>query len=116
MDNRIEILDANKKLLAVKVGKNMPKGLFAHSSEKDYIQIMSWNYDAGKELQAHTHLFAPRNISCTQEAIVVLQGKLKADVYDKDNNKLTDVVVEEGECMFFLFGGHGYKILEDNTR
>lgn len=67
-------------------------------------------------LKPHVHLMAPRKISHTQEVIVLLSGRLRADIFDLEHRPVEQVLLEAGECMVLLRGGHGYKILEDGTR
>ena len=116
MGSRIEFREKNGNLLAFKIGRDLTQGLFAHSDENDFVQVLSWNYDAGKKLQAHAHRLVPRNATRTQEAIVVLSGQLRADIFDNERHLIGQVSVGAGECMVFLNGGHGYEILEDGTR
>ena len=116
MGSRIEFRDKNGALLAYKIENDLSEGLCPYSDDKDFIQVLSWNYRAGTILQSHTHLPVSRNVTHTQEAIVVLSGRLKADVFDAERHLVAKVLVEAGECMVFLQGGHGYEILKDGTR
>ncbi len=116
MSNRVELRDSAGALLAYKIGPELATGLSAYSSQEDFLQMLSWNYQAGTVLQTHEHLQAPRSVDHTQEAIVVLQGSLRADVFDSQRQPVDRVTVGAGECMVFLQGGHGYEILEDETR
>jgi hypothetical protein len=115
MNNTIEIRDPMGKLLAYKIGRDLPEGLQAYSHELDFVQVLSWNYQSGKKLQAHFHLQSPRSATHTQEAIVVMSGRLRVDIYGQDRETLRQLLVDSGECMVFLEGGHGYEILEDGT-
>jgi len=110
------IVDGSGCLLAYKIPPGVPDGLAAYSDDDDFVQVLSWFYPAGKQLQAHVHRDVPRTATLTQEAVVVMQGRMRADVFDDARNLLTEVVIEAGECMVFLRGGHGYEILDDNTR
>ena len=116
MRNRIEFRDKNGTLLAYKIGSDLAQGLSAYSDESDFIQVVSWNYQAGKKLQPHVHRLIPRSANHTQEAILVLSGQLRADIFDNERHLIGQVLVGVGECMVFLNGGHGYEILEDGTR
>lgn len=115
MNNRIEYRDADGTLLAYKIGSDLRQGLCSYSDDDDFLQVLSWHYQAGKKLPTHAHLMAPRSAKHTQEAIVVLSGQLRADVFDGERNPVAQVLVGPGECMVFLQGGHGYEILEDGT-
>ena len=114
--SRIEFRDKNGALLAYMIKNDLSEGLCPYSDDKDFIQVLSWNYRAGTILQSHTHLPVPRNVTHAQEAIVVLSGQLRADIFDNERHLIGQVLVGVGECMVFLNGGHGYEILEDGTR
>ena len=116
MHARTEIRDAVGRLLAYRVPDDWPDGLCACSNESDYLQLLTWQYDAGQQLHAHMHLPAPRSVTHTQGVIVVLSGSLRADVFDKDRQPAAQVTLSAGQAMVFLRGGHGYEILEDRTR
>lgn len=116
MVNRTEIKDSRGKLVAYKIGGNAPQGLSAWSAPEDYLQTLVWNYPAGKRLAAHAHRNVPRRVTHTQEAVVVLAGRLQANVYDAERRLAGSIDVGRGEVLVLLEGGHGYEILEDGTQ
>ena len=113
---RIEYRDAQGTLLAYKMPADPDPGLSAYSDDGDFIQALHWRYDAGKKLQSHEHLHVPRTAAHTQEVIVVLRGRVRATVYDAARNAVATVEIGPGEAMALLRHGHGYEILENDTR
>jgi hypothetical protein len=113
---RIEYRDAQGTLLAYKIPADPEPGLSAYSEDSDFIQALHWRYDAGKRLPAHEHLTVPREATHTQEVIVVLQGRVRTTVYDAARNAVATVEIGPGEAMALLRHGHGYEILENDTR
>jgi len=116
MNNRIEFRDKRGTLIAYKIGNDLHEGLCPYSDDSDFVQVLSWNYQGGKKLNRHTHLQVPRSATHTQEAIVVLSGQLRADVFDGKRQLIGQILLGAGECMVFLQGGHGFEILDDGTR
>jgi len=114
--NRIEYRDSAGTLLAYKIPSDPAPGLTPYSDDADFIQALHWHYDGGKRLQAHEHLRVPRTATHTQEVIVVLRGRVRTTVYDAAHNAVAVVEVAPGEAMALLQHGHGYDILEDDTR
>ena len=110
------IRDSKGNPLAYRITADIPEGLCTCSGDGDFLQVLSWNYDAGKKLKAHEHLEAPREITYTQEAVVVLSGSLKARIYDRKQSPVTELTLVTGECLVLLEGGHSYEILENGTR
>jgi len=110
------VKDDNDRRLAFKFGKDdIPKGLNFFSDDNDFIQIGTWNYDKGKQLLAHIHNEVPRQSLRTQEFIFLVQGSLKASIYDENEKHVEDVIVGVNEGMVMLAGAHGYEILEEDT-
>ncbi|MEI6212024.1 MAG: hypothetical protein WCR06_10420 [bacterium] len=113
---RMEYRDATGTLLAYKMPAEPEPGLTPYSDDTDFIQALHWRYDSGKRLQAHEHLCVPRAATHTQEVIVVLRGRVRTTVYDDAHTPVAVVEVAAGEAMALLRHGHGYEILEDDTR
>ena len=52
----------------------------------------------------------------TQEMTYVKKGSMRVLLYDDEQNYLQDFVLYESDLAVFGYGGHGYEILEDNTK
>lgn len=91
-------------------------GLNFFSPDGDFIQVGTWSYEAGKELKAHIHNEVKREVLWTQEVLFVRRGKLRARVYDTEENLVSQIEVSAGDVIILLRGGHGYDILEDGTQ
>ena len=81
-----------------------------------FVQVGSWWYDSGKELQKHCHKIYERVACLTQEAIYIKSGSLKVSLYTEDKIFFKDFILSEGDLAVFAFGGHGYTIMSDNTK
>lgn len=92
------------------------EGLSFFSKDEEYVQVGTWVYPEGKELAAHVHNFLPRDISHTQEVLFIKKGKIEASIFDKNNYLFSKIELNEGDIIILLNGGHGYKILENNTQ
>ncbi len=91
-------------------------GLNFFSDDGDFIQVGVWGYGAGKELKAHIHSEVKREVLWTQEILFVRSGKLLANIFDTDEKKVAELEVGAGDVIILLRGGHGYEILEENTK
>ena len=91
-------------------------GLNFFSNDEEFIQVGTWGYGEGKELLAHKHNKSSRETNWTQEVLFIKQGKILITVYDDDNKKIEEWVASSGDIIIMLSGGHGYKILNDNTQ
>jgi len=108
-------IEHNGILLGIIVkSQDWKEGLDFFTSNDDFIQVGTWNYQ-NKVLKAHEHIINKREISKTQEIIVVLEGEVLVDFYF-DKSIVKKEVVRKGEFAIFLNGGHGYQIPNIKTK
>ena len=91
-------------------------GLNFISSENDYQQVGTWGYNRGQKLSPHIHLIEPREVRRTQEVIFVKSGCIRVSIYTEKEEFLKSVELKKGDTIVLLNGGHGYEILEDDTK
>ena len=109
--------DQNNKLICiVHLKSDWVKGLNFITEDEEFIQAGTWWYDKDKVLDRHHHNLLKRTSTITCECIFVVQGSMLVDLYDENNIFLNDFKMHSGDTAVFLGGGHGYKILEDNTK
>lgn len=111
-----KVMDGNSVLALVIRDADWEKGLNFVSSESDYQQVGIWGYEKGQKLEPHIHLREPREVLCTQEVVFVKDGHIRANIYSKKEEFIKSVELKKGDTIILLNGGHGYEILEDNTR
>tara|TARA_R110002020_G_scaffold207313_4_gene412825 strand:- start:7294 stop:7707 length:414 start_codon:yes stop_codon:yes gene_type:complete len=63
----------------------------------------------------HRHLDCNKIVSTTQEAWVILDGRIEGTFYDLDDSLLCSFEMGSGDCAVIYRGGHSLKVLEDNT-
>jgi len=63
----------------------------------------------------HKHLECNKKASMTQEAWVILDGKVKGTFYDLDDSLLCSIEMGSGDCAVIYRGGHSLRVLEDDT-
>ncbi len=76
-------------------------------------QLAYMKYDAGKIIPAHVHNPVHRDVFYTQEVLFLKKGKLRVDFYSKAQEYLESCVLEAGDVILLITGGHGFKVLED---
>jgi hypothetical protein len=92
------------------------EGLDFLTSDSGFIQAGTWWYQNGKDLAAHKHLIYERESNLTQEVIVIITGRVLAELYDENDRLFYSKELLPGDIGIMLTHGHGYKILEDNTK
>lgn len=92
------------------------KGLNFITDDEHFIQAGSWWYDKGKVLDSHTHNEFKREAFRTQESVYVVQGSMKVRLFTEDHQYIEEYKMFQGDLAVFISGGHGYEILENDTK
>ena len=113
----MKIIKNNKKIIVIIYrDQDWIEGLNFVTPDEMFVQVGSWWYQKGKELDKHVHKNFKREALRTQECVYVKQGSMKVDLYTEEQEKFDDFILYTGDLAVFAYGGHGYKILEDNTK
>lgn len=111
-----KIVDGETLVAELVRDSDWENGLHFISSPDDYIQVGTWEYPKGKNLQVHKHLSYPRTGLKTQEFIFIKEGSVRVEIFSEDKRLLGTEILKKGDFIILLHGAHGYEILEDNTR
>lgn len=101
-------------VVAIIVRKDFEKGGIHFFTPNDYSQQLAYmSHPTGKEIQPHLHKKVQREVHYTQETLFIRKGKLQVDFYSDDQKYLVSRVLEAGDVILLIKGGHGFKVLED---
>ena len=83
----------------------------------NFIQCATLKMEKGKTFDPHKHITKNRHYpeQIAQESWVVIKGSVKCILYDLDNTIIAEPILKQGDASFTLYGGHTYKILEEDT-
>tara|TARA_Y100001963_G_C6672692_1_gene395871 strand:+ start:498 stop:905 length:408 start_codon:yes stop_codon:yes gene_type:complete len=83
----------------------------------NFIQCATLKMGKGKTFPPHKHITKNRHHpeQIAQESWVVIKGSVKCILYDLDNTIIAEPILKQGDASFTLYGGHTYKILEEDT-
>jgi mannose-6-phosphate isomerase-like protein (cupin superfamily) len=110
----IEHVIYNQVELALIVRSHFHKEGIEFFTPNDYSQQLAFmSHPAGKEIQPHIHKKVQREVYFTQETLFIRKGKLQVDFYSDDQSFLESRVLEAGDVILLIKGGHGFKVLED---
>jgi mannose-6-phosphate isomerase-like protein (cupin superfamily) len=76
-------------------------------------QLASMSYKPGKIIPAHTHQEVRREVLYTQEALFIRKGKLRVDFYTAEQDYRCSRILQQGDVILLIAGGHGFEVLED---
>ena len=66
----------------------------------------------GKVVKRHRHKLVKREIFRTQEVLVLLEGKIRVELFDDDGEKLKTLFMKPGDAILLARGGHKVDVLE----
>jgi hypothetical protein len=70
-------------------------------------------HPAGKVIAPHFHNPVSREVQVTQEVLLIKRGRLRVDFYGEDRCHLESRILEAGDTIMLVSGGHGFEVLED---
>ena len=110
----IEKIEFDGKLLALLVRDSFRK-LGVHFVTPDELsqQLAFIHHPVGKKIEPHVHNPIAREVLYTQEVLLIKRGKLRVDFYDGDRNYLHSKILEQGDTLLLVAGGHGFEVLEE---
>lgn len=76
-------------------------------------QLAYMQHPAGKQIAPHYHNPIPREVTYTQEVLVIRKGRLRVDFYTREPRYLESRVLEAGDVILLAGGGHGFEVLEE---
>ena len=101
-------------VVAIIVRKDFEKQGIHFFTPNDYSQQLAYmNHPTGKDIQPHVHKKVQREVHYTQETLFIRKGKLQVDFYSDDQKYQESRVLEAGDVILLIKGGHGFKVLED---
>ena len=112
----MNIYEGSKLIAIIKKYEDWKKGLDFVTEDDKFIQVGTWNYDAGKLLDRHEHNLVERKSDITQECVFVVSGSMNVYFYSTEREFLKKIKLNQFDYAVIFAGGHSYKILEDDTK
>jgi hypothetical protein len=110
----LEQIDCRGELLAIILNRDFTlPGIHFFTPNELSQQLAYMRHSAGKKIQAHLHNPVPRQVQYTQEVLFIKRGKLRVDFFDTDQNYLESRILEAGDVILLIQGGHGFEVLEE---
>lgn len=72
-------------------------------------------YPQGGIIPRHVHRPYVRQVVGMSEVLLVRQGRMEADFYSDDKQYLESRILEQGDLLVLISGGHGFRCLEDTV-
>lgn len=112
--NQIKEIRKKDKRLAIVIKNNYQSDGVNFLTPNEYSQQVAYmHHPTGKVIDAHVHNMVHRNVVMTQEVLLIKRGKLRVDFYDDYEDYLESIVLEAGDIILLVSGGHGFTVLEE---
>lgn len=111
---KIEKIEKKNKLLAMIIRNDYSSEGINFLTSNDFSQQIAYmHHSTGKKIDAHIHNLVHRNVVFTQEVLFIKKGKLRVDFYDDYEDYLESTILEAGDVILLVSGGHGFKVIEE---
>lgn len=109
-----QIFDSDNRLLAFIVRKDFSEPGITFFTEPSLSQQLAFmRHPSGKVIEPHIHCEVQRSVSYTQETLIIRRGRLRVDFYNDDKSFLSSRVLEGGDVILLICGGHGFEVLDE---
>lgn len=110
----IEEIRHNSELLAVIISSRYNKQGVSFFTPNELSQQLAYmHHPAGKAIDPHVHNPVHRSVQYTQETLFIKRGKLRVDFYSEDKKYLESRMLEAGDVILLIKGGHGFEVIEE---
>ena len=83
--------------------------------DEEFLQLAAMRLPFGKTFLPHKHVYCEKTTTIAQESWVVIEGSVKAILYDLDDKIIYEPILYAGDVSITLRGGHNYEILQEDT-
>lgn len=109
-----KIEDADNNVLAIIIRELYDKTGVTFVTPDDYSQQVAYmHHPKGHIILPHVHNEVKREILYTKEVLVIKKGKLRCDFYSDMEEYLKSVIINSGDVILLVSGGHGFECLEE---
>lgn len=63
-------------------------------------------------IEPHVHLKTMREVTYTQEVLLIRSGKVRVDFYTQEMQYFASEILHQGDIILLALGGHGFEMLE----
>lgn len=110
----IEQITHHNQLLALIVSHRFNQPGIHFFTPNDLSQQLAYmHHPTGKIIPPHIHNPVAREVMYTQEVLFIKTGKLRVDFYADPQHYLESRILEAGDVILLVTGGHGFEVLEE---
>lgn len=84
------------------------------TAENNPLQVGVLMHPQGFKIKPHIHRASKKIINSIQEVLHVEYGRMGVNFYDDNGEQIKSSVINMGDTILLIAGGHGFDILEDS--
>jgi mannose-6-phosphate isomerase-like protein (cupin superfamily) len=112
--DQIEVISDKQETLAIIIRKDFTTEGIKFFTPDDFSQQLAYmHHKTGKKIKPHVHNAVKREVHFTQEVLFLKKGRLRVDIFSKDQSYLSTHTLGAGDVILLAGGGHGFEVLED---
>lgn len=109
----IEKIKNKQKLLSIIIRANYKSENIEFFTPSDFSQQLGYmNRPKGYKITPHQHNKIKRKIITTAETLIIKSGRVRIDFYDEKKKYLMSKILNKGDVILLVNGGHGFEMLE----
>lgn len=109
-----KIYDNNNNEIAIIIRNNYDVEGINFVTPDDYSQQLAYmHHPTGHQIQPHFHNHVQRTVHYTQEVLIIKEGILKVNFYDKECRYIKGIKLYAGDIILLCEGGHGFEVLKE---
>ena len=110
----VETIENDGRLIAIIVTHHFEKDGITFFTPPELSQQLAYlRHPAGKTIEPHIHIPGTREVHLTQETLLIKRGKLRVDFFNDERVYVESRVLEAGDVLLLVQGGHGFEVLEE---
>ena len=110
-----EVIEHQDKTIAIILRRDFSASASRFFSPADFSQQFGFLvHRKGHTIPAHFHKKIQREITLTQEVLLIKKGEIQVNLYSGGQEFLTSRSLRAGDIIFLCSGGHGFTMLQDS--
>ena len=107
------VFNGTEVALVVRSTKTVTDGVEFFTRDEETLQLGMFGYRDGAVVEPHIHTIRERTITETHEIVFMQKGGMDVGFYDESGEKLGNVILNQGDAVLLLRGGHGFTAIGD---
>lgn len=111
----LQTIHDRQTIIAIIIRREYRNDGITFFTPEDFSQQLAYmKRPAGHEIIPHIHRRVNRDVTLTQEVLLIRSGRVQVDFYSQDKEYLESAILEAGDVILLAAGGHGFTMLEES--